>query len=230
VSAQILEWIDPTDTIKVVRDQIAAILLLEQANQQVLAPLQVPPKDPELSALRVFVGRSNPWAEFTPSPEQIDATPIVNVSVANDQFDERSSNVVERQKTEALFNIDCYGYGVSATDGGAGHIPGDAKAEDEALRAGALVRKILMAGHYTYLGLRGTVWRRWLESRAVLEAPPEVRAVEHVVCMRLVLKVQFNETAPQVQGATMDTINIEVKRTETGEVLFDQTIEVPPPP
>ena len=227
--AQIQELIESADNFEIVRDKIAAILLLEQADQQAKALAALPPKDPRLWALRIFTERSNPWAEFQDTPDQIDATPIVNISVDQGTYDERASNVVERQKGEFVYNIDCYGYGVSAADG-AGHIPGDAKAALESHRAFRLVRKILMSSYYTYLDLRGTVWKRFPQSFHVFQPKDDTRPTEHVVGVRLKLEVHMNEFSPQVQGETLEELNVEVKRGETGEIFFVETFVVPPPP
>lgn len=225
MTAQIHELIEGSDAFELVRDKIAAILLEEQANQQSLATADS--QDPRLWALRIFIERSNPWSQFTPSPNQIDAFPIVNVSVARGDVDAHASNTVERQKWTVVYNVDCYGYGVSA-EAGAGHVAGDSKAALEAQRAYRLVRRILMAAHYTYLGLtRGTVWRRFPQDFEVFNLPAEDRPVEHVVGLRFRLAVDFSEFSPQVQGEIMEEINVTLKRASTGEVYLNTKIPVP---
>lgn len=178
--------------------------------------------DPLQWKLRVFIERSNPYAEFQRLPDQDadSAVPIIAVAFDQDSFNESASNVVERQKSEARYNIDCYGYGKS-TATTAGHTPGDSKASLEAMRAVRLVRKILMAGHYTFLGLaRGIVWKRFIEGRQ--RFPPEIEAQwgQNVVGFRIVLRVDFNETSPQVTGEILTIITLTMKRTETGETFL----------
>jgi hypothetical protein len=154
--AQILSLITDRDNCEVVRDRIAEILLIEVASQKALAAAADPLQDPDDWDLRVFTERTNPWDEFLPcdgdEEHQSTATPIVNVWFDTSQFDSRSSDTVERQKATVVYNIDCYGYGVSS-DGDVDHDAGDARAALEAQRAMRLVRKILMAGSYIYLGL-----------------------------------------------------------------------------
>src|SRR3954470_11247609 len=105
--AQITELIDRADNSERVRDQIAAILLVEQQNQQALATLAG--KDPEQWRLRIFSERSNPWEVFRDQDaEDFDTAPIVNVTFDNSTFDMASSNIVERQKATGTFNVDCY--------------------------------------------------------------------------------------------------------------------------
>lgn len=225
LTPQITTLIDKVDTSEVIIDQIAAILVIEQANQQTLATAAS--KDPRLWALRVFVGRANPWAEFIDSPDQLNATPIVNVDFDSSIYDKSASDTFERQRTSALYNIDCYGYGVSATSG-AGHAPGDQVAGDEAMRAGRLVRNILMSSFYTYLGLqRGTIARRWPEQYQSFQPSNGQQPVQNVMAVRLQLRVDFNEFSPQVVAEIMDTIALTVKRGENGAVYFNETIPIP---
>lgn len=221
LTAQIQTLIDKVDTVELIRDQIGAILFVEQANQQALAIAAS--KDPRLWALRIFTGRSNPWGEFTPPPDQINATPIVNIDFDSDDFDKSASNRIERQKTTASYNIDCYGYGLSANVPSGGHTPGDAQASFEAMRAARLVRNILMSSYYTYLGLQGTAWGRWLPSRQLFQpqADPNRIPVEHVVAVRLKLEVEFNELSPQYVAQTLDTLAIGVTRSSDGFLYFE---------
>lgn len=221
MTAQIAELIDKVDGFEVVRDQIAAILLVEATEQMRLAAAAR--KDPKLWRLRVFSERSNPWDEFSSAPDRnaVEATaPIVNVCFDNCSFDRSASNVVERQRAIGVYHIDCYGYGLSADDGGSGHVPGDEDAALEAHRAVRLVRNILMAGAYTYLGMRGVVGRRFPESIQVFQPQIDGRAVQHVVAARITLQVEFNELSPQVQGQPLELVSVSVIRAETGELLL----------
>jgi hypothetical protein len=209
------ELIDTPDTFEIVRDQIASILLLESASQQGLAVAAG--KDPSAWELRVFLERSTPWAEFLEEPAG--HPPIVNVSYDSGSFDGSQGSVVDRQASQALYHVDVYGVGV-AREEDVGHEPGDRAAALEAHRAMRLVRRILMAGHYTYLGLRGTVWRRWLRSTQVFQPAIDGRTVQHVVGARMTFEVTFNEFAPQVQGAALEELHVQVHRAETGELLL----------
>ena len=137
--------IDKQDSFEVIRDQIAAILATETASQMALATAAT--KDPQDWKMRIFTERSNPWEQWL--NEQTDKSPIVNVWYDNSNFDPSASNIVERQGTDAIFNIDCYGYGVSSDDGATGHNPGDKEAALAVQKALRLVRNILMAAEYT---------------------------------------------------------------------------------
>lgn len=213
----IAELIDKQDNFEVIRDQIAAILATEVANQMALATAGG--KVPDDWKLRIFSERSNPWEQLL--NEQIDRSPIVNVWFDNSNFDPAASNISERQKTEGVFNIDCYGYGISSDEVGGGHNPGDKEAAFEVHKALRLVRNILMAAEYTYLGLRGVVWQRWPQSITVFQPQLDGRQMQQIVGARLAFRVVFNEFSPQVVPETLELVSVDVKRTEDGEIVVE---------
>jgi hypothetical protein len=214
--------IDKRDTSEIVRDKIALILATESAAQQVLAIDAVPSKDPDDWKLRVFIERINPWEEFLAADDGDEALerafPLVNVSLDSISYDMSASNVVERQKASAIFFVDVYGFGVATADGD-GHTAGDQNAAVECQRALRLVRNILMAGTYTYLDMRGVVWKRWPSSVQALEIPIDARTVQQVAAMRLSLQVDFNEFAPQVEGQPLEVLSFTVNRARNDEVI-----------
>lgn len=211
--------IDKQDNFEIIRDQIAAILAMELANQQNLAGDAGKPR--EDWKLRVFTERSNPWEQWLNRTSETDLTPLVNVWYDNGNFPEARGNVVERQAHEAIYNIDCYAIGISADDPGGGHTPGDKEAAFEVQRALRLVRNILMAAVNTYLQMRGTVWQRWIQSMTIF--PPELEnvAMQQVMGSRIALRVTFNEFAPQVTPEELELISVDVKRTEDGEIVLE---------
>lgn len=213
--------IDKQDNFEIIRDQIAAILTTETDSQQALAKA-ANKKNPKLWKLRVFTERANAieeWRDIGPT-KTIDESPIVNVWYDNGSFPMNKGNVVERQAHDAVYNIDCYGAGFSGDNPGGGHFLGDKEAALEAQRAIRLVRNILMAADYTYLGLRGTVWRRWPQSITVFQPQIDGRPVSHVVGARIALRVEFNELAPQITPETLELLTVGVKRTEDGEIVL----------
>lgn len=219
--AQIETLIDKVDQFELVRDELAAILAVESAQQQVLALAALPtPLDPRLWKLRVFVERADPWSEFQDAQDQSDATPIVNVWFDESTIDLKRSNLVERQATEGTFNVDVYGYGIAEQTGPSTHIPSDERAARDVHRGVRLVRNILMAGHYTYLGMRGVVGRRYVQSIKSFQPTIDNRPVQGVHAARLALRVDFNEFSPQVQGQPFELLHVTVKRKETGEIYF----------
>lgn len=221
--------IDKQDGFEIVRDQIAAILVLEAANQMALAVIAE--KDPLLWKLRVFTERSNPWEQFLNLPDEADRSPIVNVWYETGSFPKGKGDVVEEQTHKGTFNIDCYGLGVSEDDGNGGHIPGDEKSAFETQRAVRLVRNILMAGVNTYLQLRqkegGIVGGKWIESIALFQPSIDGVTVQNVVGARISLTVDFKELSPQAQPEVLELLTVDIKRAEDGELLaeadFDYT-------
>jgi hypothetical protein len=210
--------IDKQDNVEIIRDQIAAILAIESAAQVALAVAAAKP-DPDEWKLRVYQERANPWEAFP--PKTTDTSPVVNVWWDSSNFDMAASNIIERQKSPAIINIDCYGYGKSAGDGGGGHIAGDQKAAEVAQRAVRLVRNILMAAEYTYLGLRGTVWRRWTNSITLFQPQQGNQFVEQVVAGRIAFQVEFNEFSPQVVPETLELLTADIHRAEDGQLIVE---------
>ena len=213
-----LELIDKQDNVEIIRDQIAAILTTEVANQVALATTAGKP-DPQDWNMRIFTERSNPWEQFMNN--QTIRSPLVNVWFDSETFDPSASNVSERQKTEAVYNIDCYGFGISADVPAGGHEAGDKEASFEAQKAIKFVRNILMAAENIQLQLRGTVWGRWTNSITVFQPQLDGRNVLQVVGARLALRVTFNEFSPQVVAETLETLAVTVKRTEDGEIVLE---------
>lgn len=218
--ALIAELIDKVDNAEIIRDQIAAILTIELANQGVLSGGQPQP--------RVFIERSNAWGQFL-AAESPPAQPVINVWWDSSTFEDSTSNVVERQKAAAVYNIDCYGAAASEDVQGGGHIPGDEQAAREAQRALRLARNILMAGQYTYLGLRGVVWKRFPQTITIFQPQIDNRAALRVVAARLALQVHFSEFSPQAAGVALETLMIEVHRKETGQLYLRAQYPNPEP-
>lgn len=207
--------IDKQDNAEIIRDQIAAILALETSAQVALATTAGKP-DPSLWAFRVYQERANPW-ENLPG----DGSPVVNVWWDSSSFDGKASNIAERQKSESIFNIDCYGWAESADVVGGGHTAGDRAAAEVAQRAVRLVRNILMAAEYTYLGLRGVVWRRWPESITLFQPQQDNQNVHHIMGARIAFRVEFNEYSPQVVHETLDLLTIDVQRTGDNQIVVE---------
>ena len=208
--------IDKQDGFEIVRDQIAAILVAEVANQKALA-VGVS-KDPADWDLDVYTERSEPYEKWRDS--QADEAPIVNVWYDNGSFPGSRGSVVDKQEHEAIYNLDCYGLGVSETDG-SGHKPGDREAAFEVQRAVRLVRNILMAAINTYLQLRGTVGQRWIQSITAFQPQIENRAVQKIVGARIALRVRLEETGPQVTPETLELLTTKMKRTEDGQIVLE---------
>lgn len=210
----ISKLIDKQDMVEHVRDQIAAILALEIQAQMVLATAAG--KDEEKWDVQIFSERSNPYEKFL-ALDPTDVSPVANVYWDSTDFNRAASTSVARQKSDTTYHIDCFGYGRSS-EATTGHTLGDREAAVEVQRAVRLVRNILMASQYTYLGMRGVVWRRWVQGTTMFQ--PEVAAsTQKIAGARLTLQVEFNEFAPQVEPETLDTLAVTVHRQLDGRVL-----------
>ncbi len=220
--------IDKQDSFEIVRDQIAAILAIEVANQKALAIADE--QDPALWDFLVFKERANPWELYLNPPEDgVEITlPIVNVWYDASTFDKSKSNAFERQHSDSTFNIDMYGRGL-AQDTDEGHTPGDLDAALAVQRVVKLVRNILMAGEYAYLGLRGLVGERWPQSVRILQPEIERAVAPQIVGARMVFNVTFNEFSPQVVPETLETLFATVKSKEDGEVVIEAEYIYPAP-
>lgn len=222
MTAKITTLITTQETSEIIRDKIAAILAEEIANQQVLAAGE---PDPTLWKLRIYLERANPWEAFQDATDAtIDTSPLVNVSLDRVDYKMSSGGVVDNQAATAIYHLDCYALGVSAEQG-AGHIAGDEAAALAAQRAKRLTRQIVMAGVYTYLGLRKTVWRRWLQTEESFTPAFDNRALQQIGAVRLSLAVDFAEMSPQVQAVTLEQINATIKRAEDGQVVATATYD-----
>lgn len=219
--------IEARDSFEILRDEIAAIIAVESAQQQVLAAADG--QDPKLWRLRVYTERATPMSAFQAANEgdPVDDTPIVNVSFDSANYDRSGSNVFSQQKTTGTFNIDCYGYGV-ATDRGTEHDPGDSQAAFEAQRAFRLVRKIIMAAHWHKLGQPSFVWDRWPASVQSVQPQRDNVGAQHVMALRFALEVTFNEFAPQHEPVELELISTQVSRDGDGKILV--TVDIPTPP
>jgi len=221
MAALITTLIDKRDNKSIIRDQIAGILKLESEGQQALA--QAAAMESWLWDLRVFTERSTPWASYLGAiPDRDRAPQVVNVDWESMSYDAGKSDLHQRQQGTGVFNVDCYGYGQTRPDPAGGTIHGDLDARRAAEHTLCLVRNILMSAHYTYLGMRGTVARRWPESEQAQDLPVEdTENAIHVAVARLRLHVDFPEFAPQVELTPVDAVFVTVKRSETGEIYLE---------
>lgn len=214
------ELIDKTDNFELLGLQIAGILANETASQQALAVTAG--KDPALWKFGVFHERIDPWEQYLPDEDGNveDESPIVNVALDPTNYPGAKGNVVERQTSETVYNIDCYGYAISQDDGGSGHIAGDAASALEAQRTVRLVRNILMAAQNLHLQLKGLVGRRWIQSITPFQPEQDGRQVQRVSAIRVALETQFNEFSQQHAGNPLEVNFIDVKRALDGQVLI----------
>jgi len=209
--------IDKSDNFELVRAQIANVIALETASQQ--AKATAGSKNAALWKLRVYEERANPWEQY-PGLAGEDMSPIVNIWTGGVDFDAAASNLIERQRAEGTFNIDCYGCGVSSPVTG-GHVPGDYQASITAQRAARLVRNILMSDQYVFLAIPSIVARRWISSIKFFQPQANTGTIENMVACRIDFRVMFNEYAPQLTPEIIEEIGVAIKRSPDGAVLAE---------
>ena len=104
--------VDKLDGFEIVQARIAEILALETASQQVLAVAEG--KDPANWKLDVKEDAANPLGKWLHSGSSkgdpaVDPSPVVNVWYESGNFSRGDGDVIERQKHDGSFNLDCYG-------------------------------------------------------------------------------------------------------------------------
>lgn len=215
-----LALIDGPDNAERIRDRVAELLAIESA-AQVRAADAAGKLDPDEWRFDVYTERANPW-DMLAADDYSDPTPVVNVSWDSATY--ASGTVMSRQVVTGTFNIDCYAVGVATDDPAGGHVAGDAAAARNAQRVARLVRNILMAAENTYLGMRGEVGGRRVDSATVYHPPS---ATEQVVAVRVVLRVEFNEYSPQTSGETLTPVHVTVHRSGDGRILVEADYSTP---
>lgn len=224
----ITDLIDKFDNVELIRDKIALILANEVVSQKAIAVSKG--KNSTLWDFKVYTERSNPIENFLNINE--DATlannlPIVNVWFDNYNLEDKSSNTVERQVINGIFNIDIYALEIAKNNPSSGHLMGDELANRETQRVFRLVRNILMASSYTYLGMRNVVGKRWIQSVTAFQPDSSGKNMQQVQAIRISFVVQFNEFSPQYQGQGLELISNELKRNEDGSVIANVDFTYP---
>lgn len=225
VAPLVQSLIKKVDNLKIVRDQIAAILLANSDAQQAFALVEG--ENPDLWKLRVYTEQDDCRSEFTSrdegdDDEVTDTTPVVSVWFDEVAYDKKRSSQSERQQADATYYIDIYGCGVGR-ETSEGQALGSALAAEEVIRAYGLVRNVLMSDVCINLGMPGVVGNRWPELFKMLGPSADDRdkpKVEHVALGRLTLSVSFLEFSPQYEAQLLETIGGSILRKETGEIYF----------
>lgn len=207
------ELIKTPDNVEIVRDQICGILSLETAHQYDLA---VEAEDPVARDYKigVYLENDEPWALQT---EEDNYFPLVNVSLQSVSNGKGSTSTNSTNKL-ATFFIDCYATGSFDGTGFSGRL-----AIIKAWKTARIIRNILEAANYAYLGLRGVVTKRGVTGMET-GMPASNNAAIKVCVVRMKLEVEFNEVSPQVKGVEIAPISLAIKD-DTGLVVVDMEEE-----
>jgi hypothetical protein len=207
---RIQQLIDTPDMVEVVRDQIAAVLSLELQNQYVLANERSLSYAKEYN-IPVYVENGRPY-EASGDKRLLRFVnvllPKVIVPVTNAR--------VGGQKEQAFFFIDCVACGNDT-----GTFRDDKSECFRVWKITRIVRRILMATEYAYLGLRGVVGSRIITS--IEDGTPEKSDIDResaifYVVVRITLEVQFIERYIDTDGGLMEPVRFEVEP-YSGEIL-----------
>lgn len=210
--------IDKQDTFEIVRDQIAAILLLEVESQMTFATAAA--EDPKLWDLAIYSERSTPWELFR--DDDGTGPPVVNVQAFQEVPKTGQGQNIDEQTVTGTFNIDVYAIGVDTKRPAASGVDqSDEMAMLSAQRGVRLVRNILMSSVYAYLGLRGTVGRKLAPSLEFGRPVAKTEGTPRVAVGRLSFDVEFLEFAPQNQTAILSQINATVNRASDGRLYLE---------
>ena len=225
-----LPLIDKKDNFELVRDEIAAILAKETANQQALAISAA--KDPKLWAFNVFKERSDVWASLLETEDPVD--PVVNVWFESADFaGDQSFNALKQTAEPGIFNIDIFTASINKKNVGDGYIIADKQAALDCQRIMRLIRNILFSvppdssqpgEDYTWLNMRGVVGRRHIQGITRFQPGYKEQAVP-VVAARIVLAVKYLETGLEGPDNDFDLVQLETTTSTGGQVeyTFDLT-------
>ena len=201
-------------------DAVAVLLVREEANQRALAEADA--QDPEPLRLRVYADRTAPISDWIDVNSDADKSPIINVRLERSEY--VGGNVIEQQRCQVRIGIECFavGYAAQTADG---FTHADAMLLDRLRSAVGFVRKVLMAGENTYLGMRGVVSKRWIDSEAYLPLDLEQDPrVQHVRACKLSLVVDTYEVSPQTEATTLGSVRVRLIKQSDGQVLASSII------
>jgi hypothetical protein len=216
MSAIIKTLLNVKDNSEKIRDQIAAIIALECANQYALAQAAGASGAEDFN-IAAYVENSRPWDLV--GDKETSPFPLVNISLEK-IVSESGSNSTNYQKFTGFFNVDCYGCGNTVDESG-----DDRNAAIKAWKVARIVRNIIGAGEYTYLGLRKVNGAQCVCSRKIekIETGAPANMAETAIAVliaRMSLSVVFYESTPQADGVDMEPMTITCDDS-TGKVLFN---------
>jgi hypothetical protein len=200
------------DNIELIRNQTAGILRIETENQYSLAA-EKGIEDLRDYKIGVFVEKLRPW-DLTGNSDNKNPFPLINVSLSG--YNGEAGSAQGEKKYKATFYIDCYGCGdFNNTNGN-----DDSLATIRAWKTARIARNILMSSYYTYLGLRGTVFKRSILSIQTGNPSNMPESAVSVTTCRISFSVDFSEKSPQEGGVLFEGIAFK-SLGDDGEILIN---------
>jgi hypothetical protein len=203
------------DNVEKIRDRIVYILKQECINQHALA-VETGAADARDFDVGIYLESERPW-QLTEYEDSENPFPLANVCLAGIKQPEKSGSMVSGKKFIAQFFIDCYGCGNKSADGN-----NDQLASIRAWKTGRIIRNILMAACYTYLGMQMIVNQRnvtEMNAGTPSNRFTNTSALSITVC-RIILEVNYTENSPQITPVEMEEITF-ISVSDNGEVLIN---------
>jgi hypothetical protein len=191
------------DNVEIIRDTIVAILLKDIENQKELAAEKLDNEIHNDFNIGVYVENTRPYDLLT---DDNNPFPLVNICLQKMVQDERPGSSVDNQKYIVTFNIDCWACGNSNNK----DLPDDYLSAIRAWKTARVVRNILMAGCYTYLGKKDIVRKREIKSiDTIIPQGMADSAISITVC-RIIFNVETFEESPQVIPSIIGEVSFRV--------------------
>lgn len=199
------------DNIEVIRDQIAALLVLDLQNQYALA-LEADDPNAEDYDIDVYVENDDPLQYVDDETEDANPFPCVNVSL--DSTDESKGTAgLNKQDMAAQIYIDCYATGNTSSTADFG-----TKASLKVWKVARLVRRILRAEANAYLRLRGVVGEIGWKFQG--GDPNQSQSAIRVRMVRITLTVNYVEDVDITDGE-IDWQAVGLIKNENGQVIVE---------
>lgn len=198
------------DNIEVIRDQIAALLVVDFRRQAELAAASGATDSGDYN-VAVYVESDDPLQYVDEDTPGANPFPCVNVILDSSDADKGTASVNKQAFTAKLY-VDCYAEGNAAEDGEFSF-----KAAQRAWKTARLVRRILRAEANTYLRLRGIVGRVAWSFQA--GEPSNTRSAIKVKMVRATLTIDYVENVAITEGE-LDWDIVGIVADENGRVHF----------
>jgi len=186
------------DNAEKIRDTIAFILKDEIENQKILAAEN---KEKDDFDINVFIENARPWNLANEDNNQF---PLINVCLQQISKDDKPGSTINKQKCTAVFNIDCWGCG----NGKNNDLPDDYLSTIRAWKTARIARNILMAGFYSYLGIRDIVRKREIVSMNTIIPQGLPESAISVTACRIVFEVETFEESPQAEPTVLEALSL----------------------
>lgn len=217
--AKINFLINKNDNFETIRDEIAAIIALEQAEQKILSASS-PISDTTYFNFDLYCEKINP--ENMIDIDGNNNEPIVNVSYVQSTL--QNGNISGRAKYLSEYNIDIYACdSVIVDDENNIIMQSDEVTARRVQRIAKIIRNIIFNNEYAVLNLNGIVASRKIQSIQMF-VPNNENTASNISACRIVLQVEHIETTDENIYNSIEMIQTRCLR-DNGKLYFDLTIQ-----